>query len=214
VDPNSAPQLTLPVQVDQFGSYVYKGGSYGDIEFPSNVQDDQVIQKFLGIGPDTDTETGLTLPAPSSVTVSVLNGSGVTDQAADTGDALTALGYHVVGVGDSTPVGTEAETVVYFANRTAVDQAAAQAVAKSMSGSVITALGPTTDGAQVTVVTGTQFTVDSPPATATPATGATTTTTASASTTSTTSSSSDTPFQAPTPAVTPLQPWDPRACPA
>jgi hypothetical protein len=214
VDPISAPQLTLPVQVDQFGSYVYKGGSYGDIEFPSNVQDDQVIQKFLGIGPDTDTETGLTLPAPSSVTVSVLNGSGVTDQAADTGDALTALGYHVVGVGDSTPVGTEAETVVYFANRTAVDQAAAQAVAKSMSGSVITALGPTTDGAQVTVVTGTQFTVDSPPATATPATGATTTTTASASTTSTTSSSSDTPFQAPTPAVTPLQPWDPRACPA
>ena len=34
VDVNSAPQLTLPVAVDQFGSYTYEGGSYGDIEFP------------------------------------------------------------------------------------------------------------------------------------------------------------------------------------
>ena len=34
VDVNSAPQLTVPVAVDQFGSYVYQGGSYGDVEFP------------------------------------------------------------------------------------------------------------------------------------------------------------------------------------
>jgi len=214
VDPNSAPQLTLPVQVDQFGSYTYKGGAYGDIEFPSNVQDDQVIQQFLGIGPHTDTMTGLPLPTPSSVNVSVLNGSGVTDQAADTGDALTALGYHVVGVGDSTPVGTEAETVVYFAAKTAADQAAAQAVAHSMSGSVITALGPTTDGAQVTVVTGTQFTVNAPPVAATTPTTGATTTTSSAAASSSSSTSSSAPFQATTSAVTPLQPWDPRACPA
>ncbi len=34
VNVNSAPQLTVPVAVDQFGSYTYEGGSYGDIEFP------------------------------------------------------------------------------------------------------------------------------------------------------------------------------------
>ena len=113
--------------------------------------------------------TGLPLPAPDRVTVSVLNGTGVSNQAGDTGGALTALGFHVVGVGDSTPVGAEAETVVYFAKKTAADQAAAQAVAKSLSGAVVTALGPTTDGADVTVVTGTQFTVDSPAAPATAA---------------------------------------------
>ncbi|HEY4929016.1 MAG TPA: LCP family protein [Acidimicrobiales bacterium] len=211
VNANSAPQLTLPVQVDQFGSYLYKGGSYGDIEFPSNSQDNQVIDQFLGIDATTDTMTGLPLPAPPTVTVSVLNGSGVTNQATDTSTALGALGFKMVGLGDSTPVGTQAETVVYFAQKTHADQAAAQAVARSMSGAVITALGPTTDGAQVTVVTGSQFTVNPPPAAATTTTAAPTSTTPSSTTTTAPSSGA---FQPPTPAVTPLQPWDPRSCTA
>jgi hypothetical protein len=123
----------------------------------------------------------------------------------------------MVGVGDTPPVGSESETVVYYAHKTATDQAAAQAVARSLSGSVITALGPTTDGAEVTVVTGTQFTVD-PPAPAAPTTtspaaaGVTTTvpttTTEPSSTTTTTAGA----FLPPTAAVTPLQPWDPRSC--
>jgi hypothetical protein len=215
VDPNTAPQLTLPVQVDQFGSYLYGGSYYGDVEFPSNSQDDQVIDQFLGVGPDIDTMTGKELPPPSSVTVSVLNGSGVSGQAGSTGTALTGLGFKVLGVGDSTPVGTEAETVVYFSQKSAADQAAAQTVARSLSGAVITAYGPTTDGAEVTVVTGTQFSVaaPSPPAGSTPSTPPTTAPTA-ATTTTTTVPSTDAPFQAPTPAVTPLQPWDPRACPS
>jgi LCP family protein required for cell wall assembly len=211
VDPNKAPQLTLPVQVDQFGSYLYKGAYYGDIEFPSNVQDEQVIDQFLGIGATTDTMTGLPLPAPSAVTVSVVNGTGVTDQASDTGSALGALGFKVVGLGDATPVGTEAETVVYYSQKTPADQAAAQAVARSLSGAVVTALGPTTDGAEVTVVTGSQFTVDPPAAAAAPTTAAPSSTTATSAPTTTPASAA---FQAPTAAVTPLQPWDPRACPS
>jgi len=209
VNAQSAPQLTLPVQVDQFGSYVYKGGNYGDIEFPSSVEDNQVIEQFLNIGPTTDTMTGKPLPAPSSVTVSVLNGSGATNQATDTSAALAALGFKTVGIGDATPVGTQSETVVYFAQKTAADQAAAQAVARSLSGAVITALGPTVDGAQVTVVTGTQFSVNAPPAAAPSATTAPTTTTTSSPSTSSTAA-----FQAPSPSVSPLQPWDPRACTA
>ena len=214
VNVNSAPQLTLPVQVDQFGSYVYKGGAYGDIEFPSITQDSQVIDQFLGINATTDTMTGLPLPAPSTVTVSVVNGSGVTNQATDTSAALGALGFKTMGLGDATPVGTQAETVVYFAAKTRADQAAAQAVAKSMSGAVITALGPTTDGAQVTVVTGSQFSVNPPPAAATATTAAPATTSTTPATSTSTTAPDTGAFQPPTPAVTPLQPWDPRSCSA
>jgi LCP family protein required for cell wall assembly len=224
VDANTAPQLTLPVEVDQFGSYTYKGvPGYGDIEFPSIAQDQQVIDQFLGVSATTDTMTGKPLPAPSTVTVSVLNGSGVTDQATDTSDALGALGFHMVGLGDSPPVGAEAETVVYFSAKTPADQAAAEAVAHSLTGAVITALGPTTDGAQVTVVTGTQFAVDAPaPATTTstsaaagagaPSTAAPSTTVPAVTTTTTTAAGTGGAFQPPTAAVTPLQPWDPRSC--
>ena len=48
VNAETAPQLTLPVAVDQFGDYTYQGGNYGDIEFPS-AQDHQAIDQFLGI---------------------------------------------------------------------------------------------------------------------------------------------------------------------
>ena len=108
---------------------------------------------------------------------------------------------------------------MYYATRSLADQAAAQAVARSLSGAVITALGPTVDGARVTVVTGTQFSVAPPPAAATPLTpttggGATTTAAAPTATTSPAGSSADSTFLPPTAAVTPLQPWDPRSCSA
>ncbi len=105
--------------------------------------------------------------------------------------------------------------------KTAADQAAAQAVAHSLSGAVITALGPTSDGAQVTVVTGTQFSVAPPPTApaatgpATPAAGGSITTPATTPTTTPTTTlpaSSASTFLPPTAAVTPLQPWDPRSC--
>jgi LCP family protein required for cell wall assembly len=212
VNVNSAPQLTLPVQVDQFGSYQYKGGSYGDIEFPSIAQDQQVINQFLGVGPSTDTMTGKPLPSPSSVTVSVLNGTGTYNQATDTSASLSALGFHMVGVGDSPPVGSEAETVVYYATKSPADQAAAQAVAHSLTGAVITAFGPTTDGAQVTVVTGTQFAVDAPATTTTTTDASAAGTGATTTSTTTASASTSAAFQPPTAAVSPLQPWDPRSC--
>jgi LCP family protein required for cell wall assembly len=215
VNVNSAPQLTLPVEVDQSTSgYTYQGGAYGDVEFPSITEDRAVIDHFLGIGASVDSMTGKQLPAPAAVTVSVLNGTGAYNQATDTSDALQALGFHMVGLGDTPSPGAESETVVYYATKSPADQAAAQAVARSLSGSVITALGPTTDGAQVTVVTGTQFSV-SPPA-ATPAAAGPTTTVPATTTTTTTASGTATsgPFLPPTAAVTPLQPWDPRSCSA
>jgi LCP family protein required for cell wall assembly len=223
VDVNSAPQLTLPVAVDQFGSYTYQGGSYGDIEFPAEPQDHNAVDQFLGLkSSNADTYSGGALPSPSSVTVSVLNGSGASNQATDTSQSLQALGFHIGTIGDSPPVGQEAETVVYYAAKTSADLAAAQAVANSLSGAVIMAMDPTQvqAGSQVTVVTGTDFSVNAPApppapaATPTPPGAATTTptTTATAAVASSGNTGNSGAFQAPTPTVEPLAPWDPRSC--
>ncbi len=218
VDVNSAPQLTVPVSVDQFGNYVYQGGSYGDIEFPAQPQDHSAVDQFLGLkSSNEDTYSGGALPSPSTVTVSVLNGSGAYNQATTTAQGLQALGFHIGTIGDSPPVGQEAETVVYYASKTPAQLAAAQAVANSLSGAVIMAMDPTQvkAGSQVTVVTGSDFTVNAPPTTIPTApagaTGPSTTTTTSVTSGNTGNSGA---FQAPTPTVQALQPWDPRSCTA
>jgi LCP family protein required for cell wall assembly len=220
VSVNKSPQLTMPVAVDQFGSYTYKGGAYGDVEFPAQPQDRAAVDQFLGLtAGNDDTYSGGTLPAPSSVTVSVLNGSGTYNQASDTATSLQAYGFHIGTVGDTTPVGREAETVVYYSAKTPAELAAAQAVANTMSGAVIMAKDPTmvSPGSQVTVVTGTDFTVN-PPAppttTSTTSAGGAATTTVPPSTTTTTSTSGNGAFAAPTTTVEPLAAWDPRSCTA
>ncbi len=209
VDINQVPQLTLPVAEvtdpnGDDGDLMYEGYPYGQVEFPAQSQDRAIIDQVLGIGPNIDSLTGKPLPAPSSITVSVMNGSGVSDQAATTASALDALGFHTAGVGDVSPTGDVAETVVYYGSHSAASEAAAEEVARSMIGAVLMAYDPSqmVGGAQVTVVTGTDFAVNLPAATTA---GATTTTS---------------PPQAapggpigPTSAANPaLAPWDPRAC--
>lgn len=61
------------------------------------------------------------------------------------------------------------------------------------------------DGAEVTVVTGTQFTVNAPPASSTTSTSSATTPTTAPTSQAITAPSSSNPK---------LAPWDPRACPA
>jgi LCP family protein required for cell wall assembly len=213
---DSVPQLTLPVAVATFGNYHYQGSTsgYGDVEFPVEGQGQSAIDQVLGISATTDSMTGKPLPPASSVTVSVVNGSGVTNQATDTSAALGALGFKMVGLGDATPVAPYAETVVYYGSRAPAVVAAAQAVARSMTGQVILGYDPTQvlDGAQVTVVTGTDFAVNAPPTSSTPTTAVTGS--GGASTTTTTASGAGAAFTAPSPTTQNLQPWDPRACPA
>ncbi len=220
VNVSTAPQLTLPVAVDQFGNYVYQGGSYGDIEFPAEPQDHQAVDEFLGLkSSNENTYSGGALPSPSSVTVSVVNGTGAYNQATDTAAALEALGFHIGALGDTTPVGQQAETVVYYSSKSPTELADAQAVANSMSGSVIMADDPAlvSAGADVTVVTGSQFTVNAPAATTTTGAGPSTTTSSTAvGNTGTTGNSGSAgnsgAFATPTATVEKLQPWDPRSC--
>jgi LCP family protein required for cell wall assembly len=224
---NKVPQLTMPVSTvydpdgpPGSGDYEYEGSSgngYGDVEFPSEALDQSVIDQVLDIKPSIDSMTGQPLPAPSSVTVTVQNGSGIAGQAGETATALSALGFRATADGDVDPVGDLSETVVNYGSRAPAIEAAAEAVTRSMSGAVVMAYDPSkvTAGAQVTVVTGTQFGVNAasaPPTSAT--TGGTTVTAPPASTVPATTVPTNPNIAAPSASNTQLQPWDPRACAA
>jgi LCP family protein required for cell wall assembly len=211
---NNAPELTVPVQLDQAGDYVYQGNDEGDVEFPVEPNDQQVVDQFLGLSATTDSMNGEQLPHPGEVSVSVLNGTGTTGQAATTAQALGSLGFNILGTGDAASVGQPSETLITYDQRTPSDEAAAQAVANALSGAVILDYGPTADGAQVTVTTGTNFSVNP---TATPPSTTTTTsapTAGNATTTTTTTTPSNGIFAAPSQSVEALEPWDPRSCTA
>jgi LCP family protein required for cell wall assembly len=226
---DSVPQLTLPVAVDQFGDYYYEGGDYGDIEFPAEPQDHQAIDQFLGLSADDDTFAGGALPLPTSITVAVMNGSGSDNQATETANSLKALGFQIGRIGNTEMVGQEAETVVYYPSHSASALADAQAVENAMSGAVILAYDPAlvAPGSQVTVVTGTDFSVNPPtvpavqgtttttsPGSSTVSTTTTTTTATTTTTTTTTVPAGSLAFAKPTPTFEPLAPWDPRSCTA
>jgi len=207
VNVDGVPELTLPIQIpDSTLSYIYKGGDYGEVVYPTITEDRAAIVRFLGLAGSVDTMNGKTLPAPASVTVSVLNGTGLTNQATDTGQALAALGFRVGTLGDATPVGTPSETVVRYSST--ADEAAAERVAGALSGMVIMQRAPTTGTGQVTVVTGTDFTVDSGPA------AGSSSTSSSPPSGSTGSGSTGSSLAPPSPAVSSLAPWDPRSCTA
>src|SRR3984957_7438033 len=160
------PQVTLPVIVLSSLNYFYQGYDYGNVELTSQPNDLQAIATFLGIGNDDNTMTGQPLPSRGSVTVSVLNGTGETDQAGQTASALGALGFNTVGEGDSPASGSLAETYVYYSSSSHL--ADAEQVLHSLSGTATLAKGPTSDGADVTVVTGTNFSVSAPAGKSTP----------------------------------------------
>lgn len=217
VNPAGAPQATLPVLVHAGLDYYYQGYNYGSVELTSEPQDRQAVYQFLGLAPGHDTMTGAPLPSPSSVTVSVVNGTGLYNQAADTAQALGALGFQATEAGNVSSPANPSETLVVYNAKSAGGLAAAEAVAQNLTGSVVLDAGQPSGGAQVTVVTGTVFAVTAPaapsPGTSTPGTSVTPTTSSGLPTTTTTSPGSRS-LSAPTNATETLEPWDPRSCTA
>ncbi|MGH9045033.1 MAG: LCP family protein, partial [Acidimicrobiales bacterium] len=231
INPFNAPEVTVPVMVSEVDEYLYKGGAYGNVEFPIDPQDSQVIDGFLGASHSTNTLTGDPLPNPASVSVSILDGSGDYSDGQTAASGLKALGFNVTGVSETSMVGEQAETVVEYSADTPTEEAAAQAVASSLSGQVVMALEPAAgSGAQVTVVTGTNFSVNppAPPPSTTTTTHlektqtlrsqkkhrSTPTTTQPVPSTTTTTVPQVAGFGPPSAAVQSLAPWDPRSCTA
>jgi LCP family protein required for cell wall assembly len=206
VNINNVPQYTLPISTTTFGDYIYDGTDYGDVVFPVESTDQQIINEFLGTSNTADTMTGNSLPNPQDITVNVVNSSGISDQATQTTTALHALGFNMVGQpGSATPLSDEAvETVVNYASPST--EADAEAVARQLTGPVILSQnsGLVTPGSEVTVLTGTGLAVNAS------ANSSASSTQSSAS--NSTNSTAVTGLEPATSAMQPLSAWDPRAC--
>jgi LCP family protein required for cell wall assembly len=225
VSVGSVPELTVPVVLVETGStgYLYQGYSYGDVEFPIDPGVEQTIDRFLDVAPSVNTMDGEPLPSSSSFTVSVVDGTGVPNQAHVIAAGLRRRGFVIHGVGTATPFGVREETVVYHATNSPASLAAAQAVIHTIEGPAVMALGRTTAGATVTVLTGSDASVLPLPHKSTTTTtlkkkhhGTGTTTTTKPPTQITVVDPSavkhDKELSAPTLVVQALQPWDPRSC--
>jgi len=226
VSVSSVPELTVPVVLVETGSngYLYQGYYYGDVEFPIDPGVTQTIDRFLDLGPGINTMDGKPLPKSSSFTVSVVDGSGIPNEAHVVAAGLRRRGFLIHGIGSATPFGVREETVVYHANNSPASLAAAQAVLHTIEGPAVMALGRTTAGALVTVLTGSDVSVLAPPRTTTATTttlkrkhhGTPTTTTTRPVTQITVVDPAavkhDTELSAPTDVTQALQPWDPRSC--
>ncbi|MGB9111103.1 MAG: LCP family protein [Acidimicrobiales bacterium] len=201
-----APQYTLPIVVDA-ATYYYKGYNYGDVIFPSAPQDQQTIDEFLGIKPTWDSIS------PTSISVSVIDGTNSASSTASIASQLHGLGYKIDPTTATNYVGPVSETTVVYA-KGHLNQA--RRVLSSLSGTAVMAESPPAAGADVSVITGSDLSVDhvttkalvttkdssvaSPKPSAQGNSGATTTTNPN--------------FSAPTSATTALTRWDPRACPS
>jgi LCP family protein required for cell wall assembly len=209
IKPNEVPETTLPISEDPV-TYEYKGYNYGLVVFPVEPQDQSAVVQFLG-----GSLPGMRLPA-KRVSVSVVGGTGNPASTATIASDLGSIGFSMKGTAEQTPVGPIAETQVLYAGPSTLPQA--QRVAESLSGPVAIGIGKPIDGAQVTVVTGTNLVVRHVRATSTTA-GASTTTTSStsdapiAATLAAAGSSTTSVLAAPTASSQALPSYDPRACP-
>lgn len=163
-------QETFPVVgVNSPNGYQYKGYPYGDIVFPVQPTGYSLIDQLFGASMSMSAFTGEALPAPSTFKISVENGSGIANQAANIAAGLTSKGYHVSATGDRTPTGPIPETMVWYGGTPPPDNgdwknpglAAAQSVMSQIEGPAIMGYNPSevTPGTLLTVQTGTGLTL-------------------------------------------------------
>jgi LCP family protein required for cell wall assembly len=199
----ATPELTLPT-VTYGETYYYDGGNYGDVIFPDAPADQKVIDQFLGIGPP-----GAYL-APSTISVSVLDGTGSPATTGTVAASLSALGYRIVPTAVTDEVGSVAETTVLYGPGHLVE---AQKVLSSLSGMAVLGEGVPPGGADVAVIAGTDLAVQ---AHSTPSAPKSTNT--SSPTTSTTSplppAVASNPNFSYNPSTGPIPSYDPRSCPS
>ncbi len=139
---NAVPTKTLPVVIDP-NDYVYDGSDLGSVVFSAQPVDQQVISQFLGT------------PVPSvpsaSVSVTVLNGSGLPNQATEVANQLRQRGYDVTGTGDAAVVAHPAESVIHYAPGRLAE---AERLGSDLTGSFIYAAGGTPPAVDLELVTG------------------------------------------------------------
>jgi LCP family protein required for cell wall assembly len=203
---SKAPQYTLPIIVDA-QTYYYKGYNYGDDIFPSAPQDQETIDKFLGTDPKWDSIS------PSSVSISVIDGTNSAANTTSVASQLHRLGYTIVPTTQSIYVGPVNEATVVYA-KGHLNQA--ERVLSSLSGMAVLGEGTPAAGADISVITGSDLSVDHVSTKALVTTATRPNSTAAAPVTQGNSGATTTNpnLSPPTSSTSTLEPWDPRACPA
>jgi LCP family protein required for cell wall assembly len=207
LNPAAAPETTLPItQVGGSSGYRYGGAAIGDVDFPVQPADNQVISAW----------DPAALPAPVSPTAVALSDiTGNYRLAARTASALTAAGLTISRSGQGTVPASTTETFVDYPPG-GLPQALA--VVAHLSGAVMLHASPIVPAASVTVELGSSFAVtpSGPVPTSPGAAGPTTSVAGRPTSPGTAGPSTSVPTpqgQAPSPATDVLAPWDPRPCP-
>ncbi len=209
INPAAVPELTLPITT--VNSYNYAGSNIGDVDFPVQPLDNQVIAEWGG--------AALPAPAPPA-SVQVYNLAGSYNLATDTANALRADGLNATIEGDKPVPGSPTETLLYYPP-TALPQALD--VLGHLSGAVMLQPDPSLPARTVEVDAGSLLSVSAPasPGAVTRAPSASAATTLPASTALPTAAATTPAATVPTPQgqkpsspTDQLQPWDPIACPA
>ncbi len=106
LNPATVPELTLPVTtVGGSAGYYYNGSAMGDVDFPVQPADNQVIARW----------DGEALPSPATPsTVHVYNLAGIADLAASTASALKGLGVAASSAGAQVVPASSTETWVRY----------------------------------------------------------------------------------------------------
>ncbi|MDQ2754167.1 MAG: LCP family protein [Actinomycetota bacterium] len=201
---DAVPETTLPITV--INNYYYEGGSYGDVDMPVEPLDHQVIDTWAGIP--------LAASSPASISVSVVNISGIYHKANQIADGLTAIGFHVTGTSTAPVPASITETVIRYHPYSVAD---AIGVLRSLSGSVRIQADPTVPAGQVVVDSGSVVAVIPPPPPTVPSTtavvGSPTTTARTGSTSTSTPTTLPTAGnQPPSPSGDQISSWDPTPC--
>jgi hypothetical protein len=162
ISPDAIPETTLPVtEVGARGGYRYNGAAIGDVDFPDQPADNQVIAAW-----DRDA-----LPTPTAPTVlNVDNISGTPPAASRAAGVLRAAGFHIGSVTSTEEPATTTETLVEYGGPT--DLAQAVDVFDHLSGAVMLQSVTNLPAGTVTVAIGNTVAVTSPAA-ATPGSGST-----------------------------------------
>ncbi|MBV9660017.1 MAG: LCP family protein, partial [Acidimicrobiales bacterium] len=198
VNPNTVPEMTLPITT--VGNYHYGGYDIGDVDFPVEPADDQVIAQW----------DGQALPAPAAPTVvKVFNLAGTYNLAANTAASLNADGVKATVGGDSPVPGTPTETLVQY---TPASLAQAVAVARHLAGAVMLQTDSSLPAGTINLQAGSLLSVTPPGAATTPAATAAPANSAAPPTTAAAAPTFN--GQKPSASTDQIQPWDPTACPA
>ena len=206
LNPDGIPEMTLPVTtVGGAYGYRYNGANIGDVDFPVQPADNQVISQWDG--------SAFPKPNPPSQ-VDVYNLAGGYNLATKTASALRADGLATT-IGGNRPVPASATET--FVDYPAGGLARALYVANYLTGAVMLHQDPALPPGTVNVEAGSLLAVVQPIVATGTASGGPSTTVArsTAPTTTPTTLSVPTPGgQKPSAASDQNQPWDPTPCPA